>query len=215
MNIRMVLVDDHAVLRDGLRSILEFEDGIEVVGEAVSGEEGLKKIHDVQPDLVLMDIHLPDINGIEVTKMVKKQMPSCKLIILTMYSDEEYFLSAVRAGADGYLLKDVPSEEVIRAIRTVAAGESMIHPALTKKLLHYCRNGYGHKAHSLTEREKEILQLLVEGLTNKEIAERLTISDKTVKIHVSRIFKKLGVKSRSQAVIYAVQHRLVPVPSLH
>ncbi|HET7522311.1 MAG TPA: response regulator transcription factor [Bacillales bacterium] len=211
--IRLMLVDDHTVLRDGLRSIFDLEDDIDVVGEAVTGDEALRKMKEVRPDMILMDINLPDIDGVEVTTAVKTQDPDCRVLVLTMYSDDEYFMSAIRAGADGYLLKDMPSEEVLDAIRTVARGESIIHPSMTKKLLDFHQQPNTHETKELTERENEILACLVEGLANKEIARRLHISDKTVKIHVSNIFKKLGVKSRSQAVIYAVQHQLVPLPS--
>ncbi|HET7580363.1 MAG TPA: response regulator transcription factor [Bacillales bacterium] len=213
--IRVMLVDDHTVLRDGLKSIFELEGDIEVVGEAVNGGQVIEKIEETDPDVVLMDINLPEISGVEVTASVKSRFPDCKVLVLTMYSHDEYFMSAIRAGADGYLLKDVPSEEVLEAIRTVSRGESVIHPSLTKKLLDFHkRQTKTRQTTELTERENEILACLVDGLSNKAIAERLDISDKTVKIHVSNIFKKLKVKSRSQAVIYAIQHQLVPLPSL-
>lgn len=214
MTIRVMLVDDHTVLRDGMRSILEFEDDIEVTAEAVSGDEAFNTIRESKPDVILMDINLPDIDGVEVTTAVKSRFPEIKVLVLTMHSHDEYFMSAIRAGADGYLLKDVPSNEVIQAIRTVARGESIIHPSMTKKLLDFHQEQNNSQVSELTEREKETLALLVEGLTNKDIAERLNISDKTVKIHVSNIFKKLNVKSRSQAVIHAVQYQLVPLPKL-
>ncbi|WP_170006503.1 response regulator [Bacillus fonticola] len=208
--IQLMLVDDHAILRDGLRNLLEVEEDIQVVGEAVSGEDAVSKMKECQPDVVLMDINMPKMNGVEVTGLLKKQYPSTKVLILTMHDHDEYFMSAIREGADGYLLKDAPFDQVIEAIRTVAKGESVIHPAMTKKLLHFHQQkGQSEEKQLLTEREKEVLQCLVQGLSNKEIADRLFISDKTVKIHVSKIFKKLNVKSRSQVVIYAVQHQLV------
>ncbi|MFS0864643.1 response regulator [Fredinandcohnia sp. 179-A 10B2 NHS] len=210
--IKLMLVDDHAVLRDGLRNILEMEDDIRVVGEAVSGDDALAKVPVCQPDVVLMDINMPEKNGVEVTGILKKQFPSMKILVLTMHSHDEYFMSAIREGADGYLLKDAPSEQVVEAIRTVARGESVIHPSMTKKLLNFHQQQQEQtKDNALTEREYEVLQCLVEGLSNKEIADRLFISDKTVKIHVSKIFKKFDVKSRSQVVIYAVQNKLVPM----
>ncbi|HEX6922397.1 MAG TPA: response regulator transcription factor, partial [Bacillales bacterium] len=211
--IRVMLVDDHTVLRDGLKSILELEEDIHVVGEAVNGNDAIGKIGETDPDVVLMDINLPDVSGVEVTATVKSKFPKCKVLVLTMYSHDEYFMSSIRAGADGYLLKDVPSDEVVEAIRTVAQGESVIHPSLTKKLLDYHKQQTkSRETTELTDRENDILACLVDGLSNKDIAEKLNISDKTVKIHVSNIFKKLNVKSRSQAVIYAVQHQLVPLP---
>lgn len=205
-----MLVDDHAILRDGLKNLLELEEDIQVVGEAVSGEDAIINIQACKPDVVLMDINMPRMTGVEVTGILKKLYPDIRILVLTMHSHEEYFLAAIREGADGYLLKDAPFDQVIEAIRTVAKGESVIHPSMTKKLLnfHQQRKQYDED-NSLTEREKEVLNCLVEGLSNKEIADRLFISDKTVKIHVSKIFKKLNVKSRSQVVIYAVQHQLV------
>ncbi|HET7658588.1 MAG TPA: response regulator transcription factor [Bacillales bacterium] len=212
--IRVMLVDDHTVLRDGLKNIFELEGDIEVVGEAENGAEVVYQIEKTRPDVILMDINLPDISGVELTETVKTMFPECKVLVLTMYSHDEYFMSAIRAGADGYLLKDVPSQEVVEAIRTVARGESVVHPSLTKKLLDFHKKKTKNRETTeLTERESEILVCLVEGMSNKQTAEQLGISDKTVKIHVSNIFKKLKVKSRSQAVIYAIQHQLVPLPS--
>ncbi|MFT9597453.1 response regulator [Mesobacillus sp.] len=211
--IRLMLVDDHAVLRDGLRNIISVEEDIEVVGEAVSGDDALLQVEKCKPDMILMDINMPMKNGVEVTGILKKKYPHIKVLVLTMHSHEEYFMSAIREGADGYLLKDAPSDQVVEAIRTVARGESVIHPSMTRKLLAFHQQKETQKEDTtLTEREKEVLLCLVEGLSNKEIADRLFISDKTVKIHVSKIFKKLNVKSRSQVVIHAVQHQLVPIP---
>ncbi|EDL66491.1 response regulator [Bacillus sp. SG-1] len=212
--IKLMLVDDHAVLRDGLKTILESEDDINVVGEAVSGSDALSKVRELDPDIILMDINMPGMNGVEVTKVLKQQYPHIKVLMLTMHSHEEYFMAAIKEGADGYLLKDAPSEQVVEAVRTVFSGESVIHPSLTRKLLtfHQQNQRQDRDDNSLTEREREVLGCLVEGLSNKEIGKRLYVSDKTVKIHVSNIFKKLNVKSRSQVVIYAVQNKLVPLP---
>ncbi|MRG86487.1 response regulator [Salinibacillus xinjiangensis] len=211
--IKVLLVDDHAVLRDGLKNILEMAEDITVVGEAVSGEQALEQVEMCQPDLILMDINMPSKNGIDATKELKKSYPTLKILILTMYSHDEYFMAAIREGADGYLLKDSPSSQVVEAIRALSKGESVIHPTMTKKLLSlHQQKEDSPNDNQLTEREKEVLICLVEGLSNKEIGERLYISDKTVKIHVSKIFKKLNVKSRSQVVIYAVQNQLVPLP---
>lgn len=215
--IRLMLVDDHAVLRDGLKNILGLESDIEVVGEAVDGQDALAKVEEYMPDVILMDINIPGRNGIEVTGMIKGLYPAIKILILTMYNHDEYFLSAIREGADGYLLKDAPSDHVIDAIRSVAKGQSVIHPSMTKKLLNISPKKSEpeevavKKESLLTERENDVLQCLVKGMNNKEIAQNLYISDKTVKIHVSNIFKKLEVKSRSQVVIYAVQNQLVPL----
>ena len=138
--IQILLVDDHAVLRDGLRSILDLESDIRVVGEAVSGEEVLKKVEEYRPDFILMDINLPGKNGIEVTSLVKSQYPNCRVLILTMFEHDEYLMEALRAGADGYLLKDSSSEQVVAAIRKVSQGDSVIHPRMTKKLITYHPN---------------------------------------------------------------------------
>jgi DNA-binding NarL/FixJ family response regulator len=214
--IKLMLVDDHAVLRDGLKNIVGMESDIEVVGEAVNGGEAIGKVEELMPDVILMDINIPERNGIEVTGLIKAIYPSIKILILTMYNHDEYFYSAIREGADGYLLKDAPSDHVVDAIRAVAKGQSVIHPSMTKKFLNFSSPKkesveVEKKESLLTEREKDVLLCLVKGMTNKEIAENLFISDKTVKIHVSNIFKKLEVKSRSQVVIYAVQNQLVPL----
>lgn len=210
-----MLVDDHAVLRDGLKNILAMETDIEVVAEAVNGNDAIAKVEESLPDVILMDINLPEKNGIEATSIIKQLYPSVKILILTMHDHDEFFMSAIREGADGYLLKDAPSQQVIDAIRSVANGQSVIHPSMTKKFLGFHQpkvEPVEEKTDStLTGREKEVLLCLVKGMNNKEIAQCLFISDKTVKIHVSNIFKKLGVKSRSQVVIYAVQHQLVPL----
>ncbi|MGG7620714.1 response regulator [Bacillus coreaensis] len=193
--IKLMLVDDHAVLRDGLKNILGMEQGIEVVGEAISGSEAVQKAASLLPDVILMDINIPDINGIEVTKMIKRDFPMMKILILTMYDHDEYFMSAIREGADGYLLKDAPSQHVVDAIYSVTKGQSVIHPAMTKKFLNFQKpqQPLSEAKELLTEREKEVLLCLVQGMNNKEIGEALFISDKTVKIHVSKIFKKLEI----------------------
>jgi DNA-binding NarL/FixJ family response regulator len=209
--ISILIVDDHAILRDGLKNILSFEGDIHVVGEAVSGEEAIILTEKLSPDVIIMDINLPGMNGVETTAVIKAKNPDARILMLTMYTHDEYLLSALKAGADGYLLKDAPSEHVVDAINAVYRGESMITPRMTKKLvnIHLQQTQVKKDDSNLTDREQEVLIGLVEGLSNKEIAEKLFISDKTVKIHVSKIFKKLEVKSRSQAVIYAVQNQLV------
>lgn len=209
--IEVVLVDDHAILRDGLKTIIGQEEDMKVIGEATGAAQLKAMLPNLQPAVVMMDINMPETNGIELTKWVKAQYPEVKVIVLTMYKDDEYFMAAIREGANGYLLKDSPSEEVISAIRLVSKGESVIPPSMTKKLLSLHHTNSKEEDNSLTPREMEVLLGLVEGLSNKEIADRLFISDKTVKIHMSNIFKKLNVKSRSQALIYAVQHKLVPL----
>ncbi|EEL89557.1 DNA-binding response regulator [Bacillus cereus] len=211
--IKILVVDDHAFLRDAIRSILEVESDMKVVGEASSGDEVLGKVEECRPDCILMDINLPGKNGIEATGLVKKKYPNCRVLVFTMYEHDEYLMDALQSGADGYLLKDSSSEQVVAAIRMLYQGDSVIHPRMTKKLITYHQQKMKLESNEneLTEREKEILFELVKGLSNKEIAEALYISDKTVKIHINKIFKKLNVKSRSQAVIYAVRNQLVPL----
>jgi DNA-binding NarL/FixJ family response regulator len=154
--INLLLVDDHAVLRDGLKTIIESEDDINVIGEAVSGSDALNKVRELTPDIILMDINLPGMNGVEVTRILKQQYPHIKVLILTMHSHEEYFMSAIKEGADGYLLKDAPSDQVVEAVRTVFHGESVIHPSLTRKLLTFHQQNHrkDKEENSLTERER-------------------------------------------------------------
>jgi DNA-binding NarL/FixJ family response regulator len=213
MSIRVLLVDDHAVLRDGLSNIISLEDDMEVVGEAKSGIEALQLVEEVHPNVILMDINMPGMNGVEAIRRIHAQYPRIAIIVLTMYDRDEYLYESIRAGATGYLLKDAPSGDVIAAIRSASRGESTLHPVMARKLLDNLtgekRGERGSSDENLTPRELDVLQLMVKGHSNKEIAEQLFISDKTVKIHVSNILKKLGVKSRSQAIIYAIQHELV------
>lgn len=227
MKIRIVVADDHIVLLEGISRIIGMEDDMEVVGQARNGLEAIKLVEEHKPDVVLMDINMPVLDGLEATQKIKEVTPQTEVLILTMFDEEEYFFPIIAAGASGYLLKESPSNEVVQAIRIVSRGESMIHPSLAKKLLDsYCTPSANHallntkknkipihrkeKAHrQLTPREIEVLTLLIEGETNKEIAESLYISDKTVKIHVNKIFKKFEVKSRSQAIIYAVRNKVI------
>lgn len=209
--INVLLVDDHAILRDGLKTLIAQEPDMNVIGEATGGAQLKELLTTLNPTVIMMDINMPETNGIELSKWVKSRYPDIKIIILTMYKNDEYFMAAIREGADGYLLKDSPSEDVIAALRTVSSGESVIPAAMTKKLLSLHQSETKTGDNTLTAREMDVLLGLVEGLSNKEIADRLYISDKTVKIHVSNIFRKLNVKSRSQAIIHAVQHNLVPL----
>ncbi|MEW9031995.1 MAG: response regulator transcription factor [Planifilum fimeticola] len=214
MPIKVLLVDDHAVLRDGLSSLISLEPDMEVVGEARDGEEAIKLVESTRPDVVLMDINMPGMSGVEAIRRIHSKHPQVAVLVLTMYDRDEYLYESIRAGATGYLLKDAPSGDVIAAVRSAHRGESTLHPVMARKLLNNLSGGErrmerGGGDDFLTPRELDVLQWMVKGLSNKEIAEQLFISDKTVKIHVSNIFKKLGVKSRSQAIIYAIQHELV------
>ena len=213
MPINVLLVDDHAVLRDGLSNIISLEEDMEVVGQASSGAEALSMIEELQPDVVLMDINMPGMSGVEAIRRIRAKDQKVAVLVLTMFDRDEYLYESIRAGATGYLLKDAPSSDVIDAIRSASRGESTLHPVMARKLLDNISGGKktdrGSNEDSLTPRELDVLNLMVKGLSNKEIAEQLFISDKTVKIHVSNILKKLRVKSRSQAIIYAIQHELV------
>ena len=214
MSIKVLLVDDHGVLRDGLSSLISLEPDMEVVGEARDGEEAIKLVESTRPDVVLMDINMPGMSGVEAIRRIHAKHPQVAVLVLTMYDRDEYLYESIRAGATGYLLKDAPSGDVIAAVRSAYRGESTLHPVMARKLLDNLSGGErrmerGGGDDFLTPRELDVLKWMVKGLSNKEIAEQLFISDKTVKIHVSNIFKKLGVKSRSQAIIYAIQHNLV------
>ncbi|MDR6226451.1 response regulator transcription factor [Desmospora profundinema] len=213
MPIQVLLVDDHAVLRDGLSNIISLEQDMEVVGQANSGAKALEMVDELDPQVILMDINMPGMSGVEAIRRIRAKNQKVAVLVLTMFDRDEYLYESIRAGATGYLLKDAPSSDVIEAIRSAAKGESILHPVMARKLLDNIsgekKADRGSGDDSLTPRELDVLQLMVKGLSNKEIAEQLFISDKTVKIHVSNILKKLRVKSRSQAIIYAIQHELV------
>lgn len=212
--VKVIIVDDHAVLRDGLKRIFSFDPEITTIAEAFSAEDLFAKLEAVSelPDVIILDINLPGMNGVEAIRYIKKVNKEIKVLVLTMYNHEEYLMKALSQGADGYVLKDAPSDELLEAIKKVMKGDSILTPSLTKKLFDYHAKQQEKEELGLTNRETEVLICLVEGLSNKEIAGRLFISDKTVKIHVSKIFKKLNVKNRSQAVIHAVNHQLVEWP---
>lgn len=227
MKIRIVLVDDHAVVIEGMSLIIGMEEDLEVVGKASNGIEAIEVVKQTKPDVVMMDINMPGMDGVEATQKIKELNPAPEVLILTMHDKDEYLFSVLRAGASGYLLKDSPTEEVIEAIRIVARGHSMLHPAMAKKLL----NQYANRSEvqqeeveaidepepqdgedalgPLSPREIEVLKLLVAGKSNREIADTLFISERTVKIHLNKIYKKLNVKSRSQAIIHAIHHKVV------
>lgn len=214
----VLLVDDHAMLRDGLRSILQMEPDIQVVGEAADGESAVRLAETFKPSVILMDLNLPGIDGIEATRRVRLASPDSTVIILTMHDAKEFLFSAIQEGAAGYLLKSLPSSDVVRAVRSAARGESLLHPAMARKLMDgyasLSRGGNGSKdaggrENELTPRENDVLGLLVQGASNREIAQTLFLSDKTIKQHVTKILRKLGVRSRSQAIIHAVKTGMV------
>jgi DNA-binding NarL/FixJ family response regulator len=209
MTIRVLLCDDHTILRDGLRNLLEGEPDLQVVGEASDGQQAIQAVRDLQPDVVLMDINMPGMSGMEAVEKLTAEFEGIRILILTMFNHEEYLFRTIRAGAKGYLLKDSPVSEVVEAIRKVMTGGSVLNPSLTDKLMASYREPREEPAEKLSPREMEVLTALVQGLSNKLIAEQLFISETTVKLHISNIYRKLGVKSRSQAIMHAVREKLV------
>jgi DNA-binding NarL/FixJ family response regulator len=208
--IRILLVDDHTVVRDGLTYILNAEADFEVVGVAGNGQEALEKVKELQPDLVLMDLQMPVMSGVETIKRLKSENDQIKIIILTTFDTDEYIFEGIRAGARGYLLKDVPKEELCRAVRLVSQGQSLVQPSITARLFELVAQG-GLRANDalLTERELEVLKLIARGDRNREIAAKLFIGESTVKGYVTSILQKLDVTDRTEAAMYAVQKGLV------
>lgn len=206
--IRVMLIDDHEMVRLGLKSYLNLQPDVEVVAEAGDGEEGLKKALEVKPDVVVMDLVMPKMTGVEATLALLKEWPQAQIVILTSYLDNEKIYPVLEAGARGYMLKTSSADEILSAIRKVARGEYAIETEVEKKLEHHKR--YPDLHEDLTAREREILTLLAKGYDNQRIADESFISLKTVKTHVSNILSKLEVSDRTQAVVYAFQHGLVP-----
>lgn len=211
LNIKVMLADDHVLMREGIRQLLEFDRSIEVIGEASDGEECLQKLEKVKPDVLLLDINMPKLNGIEVLEEIKRKKINVKVLILTVHNEVDYLIRAVDIGVDGYILKDSESAELKKAIMTVMDGESYIQPKLipmlNKRLI--TRDSDKEKLESLTGREKEVLIEVANGMFNKEIATSLHISERTVKNHISNIFKKLDVSDRTQAAVFAIKNDLV------
>ncbi|MBM7866659.1 response regulator [Heliobacterium gestii] len=207
--IRVVLADDHTLLRQGLRKILELDPQFQVLDEAGDGQGAINLVRHLKPDVVLMDIHMPGVDGVEATRVLKRERPQTGVIILTAHEEEDHIIHLIEAGVDGYLLKDVSPETLYGAIVTVARGGSVLNPAIVQKALGKGRPGVTHPADELTEREKEVLRLIAQGATNAVIAGSLFISEKTVKNHITNIFRKLQVKDRTQAALYAIKNRLV------
>jgi NarL family two-component system response regulator LiaR len=208
----VLIVDDHAVVRRGLRTFLELQDEIEVVGEAEDGDEAVAAVEQLGPDVVLMDLVMPRVDGIEAIRQVRERRPATRVIALTSFIDDDKLFPAVRAGAAGYLLKDVQPQDLVAAIRTVHGGESLLHPAAAARLMAEVASDDGRAAPAalLTRREREVLVLIARGLPNKVIARDLGVSEKTVKTHVSNLLGKLGLTDRTQAALYAVREGLLP-----
>jgi DNA-binding NarL/FixJ family response regulator len=211
MSIRTLVVDDHPVVRQGLRCMLAVENDMEVVGEAASGEEALAQIEATRPSIVLMDIKMPGMDGVEAIYKIKERYPEMNIIVLTLYGDQ-YLAQAIEAGAAGYLVKDAGGEELIRGIRAVHQGQSILHPSLSRELFNEFASlakGKQNRKSSLSPRELEMIRLVACGATNKEIAAQLFLSETTVKRGVGRIFDKLGVKDRAEAVSEAYKRGLL------
>lgn len=214
--IRILIVDDHPVVRDGLNAILETQPDFEVVGEAGDGQEAVAQVEKLRPDVVLLDLDMPVLDGLGALRQIMEQHPATKVIIFTVFDTDERILTAVQSGAQGYLLKgDAPRNEIFRAVRTVYQGGALLQPVVAGKLLRQVQNQTNPAASTqpgledLTEREQDVLELIGQGMANKEIAQRLVISERTVKFHVSAILAKLGAGNRTEATRIAAQRGLI------
>jgi DNA-binding NarL/FixJ family response regulator len=207
--IRVFLLDDHEVVRRGLRDLLESDGDIEVVGESGSAEEATRRIPALHPDVAILDGRLPDGSGIDVCREVRSRDPKIAALVLTSYDDDEALFSAIMAGAAGYVLKQVRGHDLLDAVRRVAAGQSLLDPAVTQQVLDRLREGpkQDKALDALTDQERRVLELIGEGLTNRQIAERMYLAEKTVKNYASSMFAKLGLTSRTQAAIFAAKHQ--------
>lgn len=216
--IRVLIADDQALFRRGLCVVLSTEDGIEVVAEAEDGEDAITKAREEVPDVVLMDVRMPKVNGIEAAAQIRADLPTTRILMLTVSDDEEDLYKAIKAGANGYLLKEISVEQVAEAVRAVMQGQSLISPSMASKLLTEF-NSLSRRAENrqqlpgpvLTTRELEVLRLVAKGMSNREVAEKLYISENTVKNHVRNILEKLHLHNRMEAVIYAVKERLLDI----
>jgi NarL family two-component system response regulator LiaR len=211
--INVMLIDDHRVVRQGLRDFLELQGDIEIIGEAGSGEEGVQLARELLPDVVLMDLVMPGIDGVETTRRVKQVSPSSRVIVLTSFADDDKVFPAIKAGAISYLLKDVSPEDLAHAIRAAQRNEAVLHPEVATKLMQEFSAPRPNEApvDQLTPREMDVLRLVAKGMSNKEIADTLVISEKTTKTHISNILSKLHLADRTQVAIYALRQRLVPM----
>jgi len=213
--IRVLLVDDHAVLRDGLRSLLSLHDDIDVIAEADDGVEAIQRVRQHNPDVVVMDIAMPRMNGLEATRQILAEHPQTRVLVLSQHDDERYVLPCCQAGAAGYLLKSAAADELVRAIRIVSKGDSFLPPRIATNVLRAYRNladAQSRLDHStLTERENEVLMLVAHGCTSKEIAERLVLSHKTVMCHRANIYQKLGIRNQAELVKWAAQHDMIHI----
>ena len=209
--ITILIAEDHVVVRESIRQFLEREAKLEVVGEASDGEEAVQMANQLKPDVIIMDISMPKLNGIEATRRIKAQQPSATILILTAYDYEQYIFPLLEAGAAGYLLKDISGRELVSAIETVYKGEAVLHPSVARKVMERMRqtrveSSGGHASDLLTEREIAILKMAAKGMSNSDIADELHLSARTIESHLATIFNKLGVGSRTEAVIKAMKY---------
>ena len=226
--VTVLIVDDQRLIREGISSLLDIQDGVSVVGTAVNGQEAITKAAALQPDVVLMDVRMPVLDGIAATAQIKQTQPSCEVLMLTTFDDDEYIIKSLQAGASGYLLKDIPASDLAQAIKLVHAGIYQLDTTVAGKLVGVLNRqkketdtlvktavstnsgqDVSQAAHDLTERELEVLRLIATGATNREIADELVVSEGTVKNHVSSILSRLGLRDRTQAALYAHQHNLI------
>ena len=207
--IKVLIADDHTVVRKGIRALLETEPGITVVGEAADGEDAIHKALALKPDVILMDLVMPKLDGVQAIKELREVLPEIKVLVLTSFAEDRRIVAAIEAGALGYLLKDSSPEDLARAIREVHRGESSLHPKVAQQLIKKLRRPAEElEREELTARERKVLALIARGLSNREIAKELSISEPTVRTHVSNILRKLGLKSRTQAALYALKEGL-------
>lgn len=212
-DVRVLVVDDQQLIRDGIASVLDVQAGVAVVGTAKNGQEAIEQAAALAPDIVLMDIHMPVMDGIAATEKLRQQLPDCQVVMLTTFDDEAYIIRSLQAGACGYLLKDIPVGDLAQAVRLAHAGVYQLAPEIAGKLVDVFKTKSHSKVsdtpvHELTKRELEVLSLIATGATNREIADQLFVSEGTVKNHVSSILNRLGLRDRMQAAIFAIEHNL-------
>ncbi|MBX3086712.1 MAG: response regulator transcription factor [Anaerolineae bacterium] len=212
--IRVLVVDDQRLVREGIASLLEIQDGISVIGTAVDGQQAVQQAEEMRPDVILMDVRMPVMDGVQATEHIQARVPACKVLMLTTFDDEEYIIKSLRAGAYGYLLKDTPVESLAQAIKLTHVRIYQLAPSVAGKLVGNWQKSVVEPApealeHDLTERELDVLRLLATGASNREIAEKLVVSEGTVKNHVSNILSRLGLRDRVQAALYAREHHFM------
>jgi NarL family two-component system response regulator LiaR len=214
-SIRVLVADDHAVVREGLRALLRTEPGMELVGEASDGHQVVEQTRTLRPDVILLDLVMPQQDGVAAIRQILSEDPEAKILVLTSFEEDDKVLPAIRAGALGYLLKDSSPQELLQAIRTIARGESSLEPRIARKLLREMTHPPASPTEKkpLTERERKVLSLVALGLSNQEIAERLLISERTVRTHISNLLGKLGLENRTQAALFALREGLVKASS--